>query len=150
MMTEGSKTNFVEDMPSDMVLLSAHDYAKDGAAILFGHYGVVLRLSQEEKERLESFVRDLSKRNEVLKELRVNGRTYEVAQSSDLFVSEEAMDSTATRYFNSKVNISNTDERILTMLLTGLTFKDIYSMALYQNVEGFPRDFVVTWKEYFE
>ena len=70
MMTEGSKTNFVEDMPSDMVLLSAHDYAKDGAAILFGHYGVVLRLSQEEKERLESFVRDLSKRNEVLEKMK--------------------------------------------------------------------------------
>jgi hypothetical protein len=80
-------------MPSETVLLSAHDYAKD-AAILFGHYEVVLRLSHEEKERLESFVRGLSKRNEVLKELRVNGRSYEVTQSSDLLFSEEAMDST--------------------------------------------------------
>ncbi len=71
---------FVEDMPSGMGLLSAHDYAKDGAEILFSRYEVALRFSQEENQPLA-----------FLKELRVNGRTYEEAQSSNPFVSEEAM-----------------------------------------------------------
>jgi hypothetical protein len=33
---------YVSNMPSDMVLLSAHDYASDGAAILMKDSGVVL------------------------------------------------------------------------------------------------------------
>jgi hypothetical protein len=34
---------FVKDMPFDTVLLSAQDYAKEGATVLFGTYEVVLR-----------------------------------------------------------------------------------------------------------
>jgi hypothetical protein len=126
---DGRMEYFVKDMPSDMVLLSAQDYAKEGAAVLFGTYGVVLRLYEEKKE-FEAYVKELSERNRVLKNLVVRERTYEVAHYSDSFQSiEEAYDSTATRYFNSKVNVSNADERILAMLLTGLTFNDLYSMA---------------------
>ncbi len=141
---DGRMEYFVKDMRSDMVLLSAQDYAKEGAAVLFGTYGVVLRLSDEEKKEFEAYVKELSERNRVLKNLVVHERTYEVAHYSDSFQSiEEAYDSTATRYFNSKVNVSNADERILAMLLTGLTFNDLYSMAKTGNVEGLPRDMTI-------
>ena len=141
---DGRMEYFVKDMPSDMVLLSAQDYKKKGAAVLFGTYGVVLRLSDEEKKEFEAYVKELSERNRVLKNLVVHERTYEVAHYSDSFQSiEEAYDSTATRYFNSKVNVSNADERILAMLLTGLTFNDLYSMAKTGNVEGLPRDMTI-------
>ena len=40
----------------------------------------------------------------------------------------EAYNSTATKYFNSKVNVSSTQERTLATLLTGLTFRDLLSM----------------------
>jgi hypothetical protein len=112
--------------------------------VLFGTYGVVLRLSDEEKKEFEAYVKELSKRNRVLKNLVVHERTYKVAHYSDSFQSiEEAYDSTATRYFYLKVNVSNADERILAMLLTGLTFNDLYSMAKTRNVEGLPRDMTI-------
>ncbi len=105
-------------------------YAKEGAAVLFGTYGVVLRLSDKEKKEFEAYVKESSERNRALRSLVVHERTYEVAQYSNSFLSiEEAHDTPATRYFNSKVNVSNGDERILTMLLTDLTFNDLYSIA---------------------
>ncbi len=138
------------DMPSDMVLLSPQDYAKKGAAVLFGTYGVVWRLSDEEKKEFEVYVKELSERNRVLKNLVVHERTYKVAHYSDSFQSiEEAYDSTATRYFNSKVNASNADERILAMLLTGLAFNDLYFMAKTRNVEGLPRDMTIQSLNHF-
>ena len=37
---------------------------------------------------------------------------------------EEALKGTASRFFNTKVNVSNQEGRILTLLMTGLTFHD--------------------------
>ncbi len=108
-----------------------------------------MRVSDEEKKEFEAYVKELSERNRVVKNLVVHERTYEVAHYSDSFRSiEETYDSTATRYFNSKVNVSNADERILAMLLTGLTFNDlqsliVYSMTKTRNVEGLPRDVTI-------
>ena len=40
-------------MPTHLTLLiSAHDYVKDGAAVLFPDDGVVLRLTDTERERV--------------------------------------------------------------------------------------------------
>jgi hypothetical protein len=53
------------------------------------------------------------------------------------------MNNTATRYFNSKVNVSNNEERIMATLLTGLSFRDIYHMIKYNCAKGLPRDITI-------
>ena len=50
------------------------------------------------------------------------------------------MNNTATRYFNSKVHVSNKEERTLSMLLMGFTRKDLYNITTSQCVNGLPRD----------
>ena len=59
---DGKKEYFVSDMPSDMVLLSAHDYCKDGAAVLMNS-GVVLQLSVEESINYKSILSNLELQN---------------------------------------------------------------------------------------
>ncbi len=56
------------------------------------------------------------------------------------------MSNTATRYFNTKVHVSNQEERILAMLLSGLTFNDLYVMTKEDRVKvkGLPRDLTMT------
>ncbi len=53
-----------------------------------------------------------------------------------------AYNSTATKYyFNSKVNVFNSPERILpTLLITGLTFRDLLFITKNNSVAGLPRD----------
>jgi hypothetical protein len=46
----------VPSMPSNLVLLSAHDYAKDGCALLFKDFGFLIKLTESEKE---SFIQSL-------------------------------------------------------------------------------------------
>ena len=44
-------------MPTHLTLFSAHDYVKDGAAVLFPDDGVVLRLiTDTEKEESQKFI----------------------------------------------------------------------------------------------
>ena len=130
---DGKREYYLQNMPSDLCLLSANEYAKDGAAILMEDDGVVVQLSSDEKERFRDYISQFKK----VKELVVRNRTYEVAHSSN---DEVAMNNTATRYFNSKVNVSNNDERIMATLLTGLSFRDIYTMIKHNNTQGIPRD----------
>jgi len=133
---DGKREYYIQNMPADLCLLSANEYAKDGAAILMEDDGVVLRLSSEEKERFREYISQFQK----IKELVVRNRTYEVANSSS---DEVAMNNTATRYFNSKVNVSNNEERIMATLLTGLSFRDIYHMIKYNCAKGLPRDITI-------
>ena len=71
----------------------------------------------------------------------MQNRTYEVANHVTTGTQlEQAMNNTATRYFNSKVHVSNQEERILSMLLMGFTYKDLYDMTTSQCVNGLPRD----------
>jgi hypothetical protein len=53
---------------------------------------------------------------------------------------QQAYASTTTRYFNSKINVSNVQERILVTLLSGLTFKDLLTMTTNNSILGIPRD----------
>ena len=134
---DGKLEYYVSSMPTHLTLLSAHDYVKDGAAVLFPNDGVVLRLTDTEREALQKFIETF----EVSKQLLVNNRTYEVAHHVNEGVKiEQAMNNTATRYFNSKVHVSNKEERILSMLLMGFTHKDLYDMAKSGSVNGLPRD----------
>ena len=53
------------------------------------------------------------------------------------------MNYTATRYFNTKVNVSNQHEPILAMILTELSFNDLYVMAKQDNIHELPRDLTI-------
>jgi hypothetical protein len=135
---------YIPSMPSDLVLLCAADYTQSGATILFPTDGYVLSLTAEE----QAYLRNYADQKPHLKELTVRNNTYEVLEDpsttdpdmsitvSDLY----AYNSTATKFFNSKVNVSSTQERILATLLTGLTFKDLLTMSKNNSVLGLPRD----------
>ena len=134
---------YIPSMPSDLVLLCAADYTQSGATILFPTDGYVLSLTAEE----QAYLRNYADKKPHLKQLIVRNNTYEVLDPptidpdtsitvNDLY----AYNSTATKYFNSKVNVSSTQERILATLLTGLTFKDLLTMSKHNSVLGLPRD----------
>lgn len=139
---------YIKSMPRDLALLCAHEYAKDGAAILLPDGGKVIKLSADERQALQHFIAQFP----TIKTLKVRNRTYEIDQSTDLSdqlllsntSTEEAHNSTATKYFNTKVHVSNTDERILATLLTGLSFEDIYRMTKNSSVDGLSRDITIT------
>lgn len=148
---DGKIEYYIQDMPSDMVLLCAHDYAKEGAAILFENSGVVLRLSLKEKNQLMMYIDKFI----ATKRLIVNNRTYEIDNSNNnintvLNKDEQAMSNTATKFFNSKVYVCNNEERILAMLLTGLSFNDLYSMVKSSSVKGLPRDMTINTLNNFQ
>jgi len=147
---DGKKEYYVPAMPENLALLSAHSYAADGAVVLLNDGGAVLRLSSSE---LEEFKCSLSK-FEKTKELCVRNRTYEVCNNdsitsgvsltSDTTSDVEAMSNTAVRFFNTKVNVSNQTERILTLLMTGLSFRDLYSHVSNGSLEGLPPDLTIS------
>ena len=97
---DGKLEYYVSSMPTHLTLLSAHDYVKDGAAVLFPDDGVVLRLTDTGREELQKFIQAFK----VSKQLTVHNRTYEeVANHATTGAQiEQAMNNTATRYFNSK------------------------------------------------
>ena len=53
---DGKREYYLQNMPSDLCLLSANEYAKDGAAILMEDDGVVVQLSSGEKERFREYI----------------------------------------------------------------------------------------------
>jgi len=187
---------FVKSMPVDLVLLSAHDYARDGAIVLYGDSGYVYKLTKWEESEvrlfMEKFIPD--------KTLCVNNRTYEVVDlpveagmhvsdmnsnssdginvvvhNSDAYVSvrgdsvhsgvtvddgvcsvgrDEALGNgdgvlsavgceeahAASTYFNTKVNVSNVEERIMVYLISGLTLKDMLLYVKNGSVSGLHPD----------
>ena len=107
-------------------------------------------MSSEEREALRDYIAAFP----TIKRLVVRNRTYEVdsddVDSNCSVVQENAFTSTATRYFNSKVHISNSQERVLATLLTGLSFQDIYAMVKNSNIDGLPRDLTIQALNKFE
>ena len=53
---DGKMEYYVSSMPPNLVLLCANDYAKDGAAILLPDKGVVLQLTELEREDLTKYI----------------------------------------------------------------------------------------------
>ncbi len=154
--SDGRKEYFVRDMPSNLALLCANDYAQIGAVVLLPESGSIIKLNELEKSAFLSFIEQFS----VYLQLKVENRTYEVCRTScdesecvqkvELLHAESAHSGTATRYFNSKVNITNSEERILAALLTGLSFNDLYLMIKFNSAEGLPRDITVQSLNNFE
>jgi hypothetical protein len=126
----------------------------DGAVVLLRDGGVVLKLSLSE---LEEFKDSLSRYCKT-KKLCVNNRTYEVCSTEELTSMKpedtsdniEAMSNTAVRFFNTKVNVSNQSERILTMLMTGLSFQDLYLHVTNGSLDGMPPDLTIPALNHFE
>lgn len=158
---DGKKEYFVQSMPKHLALLCAHEYTKGGAAVLFPDGGKVIQMTPAEQQQLREFIKPYP----LVKKLVVNNRTYEVERKSDLTdvtsptvesannaenSEEEAHSSTATRYFNTKVHVSNQQERVLATLLTGLSFRDLYSMVKHNSVDGLPRDLTMSALNHFE
>ena len=147
--SDGKREYFVPSMPENLALLSAHSYAQDGAVILLGDGGVVLQLTPSE---LTDLKQKLS-RYRAVKALCVRNRTYEVcpATAADCTGSVlDALSNTAVRFFNTKVNVSNASERILTMLMTGLSFRDLYSHVSNGSLEGMPPDLTLSALNHYE
>ena len=142
--TDSKPELYVPGMPEDLVLLCAADYTNSGATILLPNEGYVLSLSPEQQH----FLREFAQQNDIIKTLTVNNNTYEVAP--DPISSQVAYNSTATKYFNSKVNVSTAQERILSTLLTGLTFRDLLFLTNNEAVSGLPRDLTATALHSFE
>jgi hypothetical protein len=137
--TDSKPELYVPGMPEDLVLLCAADYTNSGATILLPNEGYVLSLSPEQQR---FFLREFAQHNDIIKTLTVSNNTYEVAP--DPISSQVAYNSTATKYFNSKVNVSTAQERILSTLLTGLTFRDLLFLTNNEAVSGLPRDLTAT------
>ena len=108
---DGRNEVFVKEMREDLVLLCAQQYVAGGAAILFEKNGYVVKLGEPEREELRNFV----ERQEMEKILVVKNGTYHVSDGE-----ETAM--VANTYFNTKVNVSNGEERVLAYLLCGLSW----------------------------
>ena len=126
-------------MPSNLTLLCANAYCQEGCAVLFAQDGLVLSMTASEVTALREFI----DKYPVVKRLKVANRTYEVDQSSSNPSSEHpvehAFNSTASRYFNTNVNVSNQTERILTLLTTGLTFRDWNLHVKHGSLEVIPQ-----------
>lgn len=187
---------FVKSMPVDLVLLSAHDYARDGAIVLYGDSGYVYKLTKWEESEVRLFMEKFMPD----KTLCVNNRTYEVVDlpvDAGMHVSDVSSygsdgikvlvhgseaytavrgDSVhvgvsvddgvcsvgrdvvlehgcgvcsvqggdeahaASTYFNTKVNVSNVEERIMVYLISGLTLKDMFSYVKNGSVSGLHPD----------
>ena len=136
---------YVPGMPDDLVLLCAADYTTSGATILLPNEGYVLSLSPDHQQ----FLREYAQQHDIIKTLTVNNNTYEVV-APDPVSSPVAYNSTATKYFNSKVNVSTAQERILSTLLTGLTFRDLLFLTKNDAISGLPRDLTATALHSFE
>jgi hypothetical protein len=112
---------------------------------LLPNEGYVLSLSPDHQQ----FLRENAQQHDIIKTLTVNNNTYEVAP--DPISSPVAYNSTATKYFNSKVNVSTAQERIFSTLLTGLTFKDLFFLTNNNAaISGLPRDLTATALHSFE
>ena len=125
---DGKREVFVKGMREDLVLLCAQQYVAGGAAILFENDGYVVKMEGPEREELEKFVR----RQGVEKVLVVENGTYRVSEGGK----GEEMAMVANTYFNTKVNVSNGEERVLAYLLCGLTWDMLWSAIDKGSITG--------------
>ena len=133
---DGVKEYYVSAMPNDLVLLSAYQYSIGGAVILLEDGGAVLRMSKHE---IDDF-KELIKKYKVFKRLTVSNNTYEVINTVQEIdhsgESDMGFSATASRYFNTKVNVSSVEERILTMFIMGFSYGDLYKLTSSNSLGG--------------
>lgn len=125
---DGKDELFVKEMPVDLVLLSARQYAADGAIVLFAQDGFILRMGENEIGK----VKDLIKGFELVKVLAVRDNTYQVLEPGEMSVDGLV----ANTYFNTKINVSNGEERILAYMLTGLSWDMLWNAVSNGSISG--------------
>ena len=144
--SDGFKEYYVPTMPPDLTLLCAHEYASQGAAVLMKDGGFVLKLDDQDLEKLKEYLTHFP----IWKQLTVHNRTYEIDHTYDSknqsdskgrsSYDEEAYSNRANRFFNTKVHVSNGSDRVLSMLMTGLTLSDLRVLVKHQSMDGMPPD----------
>jgi hypothetical protein len=151
---------YVEDMPQNLCLLCAYEFAQEGAAILLKSGGYVIRIQPQQMETFLQYIRQFP---QVLK-LRVVNRTYEVDHEDDKSINESACHveasnaedsnslpdehpdlneeeiqealSIATTFFNTRLNTTSVEERILAYLISGITLDNLKNYVKFQTVSG--------------
>ena len=134
---------YVPDMPNDLVLLCANSYAQDGAVVLFPNNGYHLYMNDDERDQLESLVREYRQGHS----LTVRNRTYEVIKDFEETNEDQllyAYSSNSHKYFNTNINVTNIEERVLTYLLSGLTINDMKTYIKNQHILGFHPDVIIS------
>ena len=127
---DGKEEWFVEDMPNDLVLLCANEYAKDGVVILFSDDGMVIRLRGDDEKELRNWI----EKYPVEKMLVVKNATYRVVDNEE----EGEVDAmVANTYFNTKVNVSDGEERILAYMLMGFGWDTLWGGVNDGSIKGF-------------
>ena len=132
--SDGKIEYYVSSMPENLVLLSAHAYAQDGAVVLLKDGGGVYKLKDVELKQLHQCLDKF----EPIMELVVENRTYEVRSDVKSVSSEveQAVAHAASTYFNTKVNVSNVEERIMVYLMSGLTLENMFHYLQLSCVRG--------------
>lgn len=123
---------FVESLPDDLVLLCANQYAKDGAVILFGSDGLVVKMENEDVQELRGGLMKYG----CEKYLVVKNGTYHVAPSEGSEGVESLDGFAANTYFNTKVNVSNGEERLLAYMLSGLSWDMLWDAVHSGSILG--------------
>lgn len=138
---------FVEAMPRNLCLLCANDYAKEGAAILLADDGIVVKMTPTQVNKLRDFLKDFP----VVKHLQVRNQTYEVVNDTSSHVCHSAnvplstnedhddviaYNAAAIKFFNTRLNVCNVEERILAYLLSGMRLKDLKRYVTSNSVTG--------------
>ena len=180
---DGKLEYFVKAMPENLVLLSANEYARDGAVVLYGEAGYVYKLSDKQKHNMHNYM----KQHTPCMTLAVRNRTYDVvdicstsrdvnsdsdsvsvsnsisanymcdnndvvcangkynSDSCDCVMYSDSLDVgmwpsdcaySANTFFNTKVNVSNAEERILVYLMSGLSLKDMHMSVKHSSITG--------------
>jgi hypothetical protein len=148
-LNEDSKTElYCSAMPPGLVLLSGNQYASEGAAILYKNEGVVIEMDDQQVNELKQFVEQYK----VVKRLSVKNGIYEVENNTitnnnlrgggevESYMTEEAYSGKANRFFNTKVHVSNGQDRVLSMLMMGLTIEDLKALVKHKSLAGMPPD----------
>ena len=145
--SDGVMELYIPTMPEDLVLLCLHDYAKKGCVYLTEFGGRVLHLTPSQQEALERF---LSSFPSVLT-LDVQNGVYVVDRSADedndnyaphrrAVLAEEAywagVANRAGLYFNGRVTYNSVSERILGLMMSGLSFGAIRACLKHQSIGG--------------
>jgi hypothetical protein len=129
---------YVRAMPEDLTLLSANAYAQRGAIVLLPEHGAVYELTKAQRKELDNF---LSKYT-ITKQLAGKNRVYAIVTERTPPQDHVAM--VGNTYFNTKVNVTNGEERILAYMLMGFTWEMPHHAATHGNIKGLHPDITLS------
>jgi hypothetical protein len=142
--SDGIMELYIPNMPEDLVLLCLHDYAKKGCVYLTEFGGKVLNLNPTQQDALERYlasfpsVLNLEVQNGVYVVDRTVKDNYEPHRAAA--AAEEAfwvgVSNRAGLYFNGRVNYNTVSDRILGLMMSGLSFGAIRSALKHKSIGG--------------